>query len=59
MDKEKFGKIIIDGREIDLDNAPIEELKKLQAEIENREEATRAEIDEYLINLENQTDEEK
>ena len=41
---EKLGTIVIDGKIIDLDKTPIEELKKIAKKLENDEEKIRKEI---------------
>ena len=46
--EEKLGKIVVDGKLIDLDTMPLDELKKLQKEIGKKERKKREEIYEYL-----------
>ena len=46
--EEKFGKIIIDGKIINLDTIPEEELEKMIEKLEKREEEIRKEIDKVL-----------
>jgi len=46
--EEKFGKIIVDGKVINLDTIPEEELEKMIEKLEKREEEIRKEIDELM-----------
>lgn len=48
MEEEKLGKVIIDGKVIDLDKAPLEELRKYQSIIAEREQLKRKEIKDFL-----------
>ena len=48
MDEEKLGKMIVDGRLIDLDNIPIEDMTKIIEELEEKEQRIIKEIDEKL-----------
>ena len=41
---EKLGTIMVDGKIIDLDKTPVEELKKIANKLENDEEEIRKEI---------------
>lgn len=45
---EKLGTIIIDGKIVDLDKMPIEELKQLQEKLKKDQEQTRKELDKLL-----------
>lgn len=45
---EKLGTIMIDGKIIDLDKTPLEELKKIKNKLENEEEEIRKEINKLL-----------
>ena len=45
---EKLGKIVVDGQLVDLDNTPIEKLKKLKDKLDEKEKNIRAEIDKIL-----------
>lgn len=45
---EKLGQIIYDGRIIDLDKAPLEELIKIQEELTQKEEAKIKDIEKFL-----------
>lgn len=59
--EESLGNILIDGKFIDLDKVPLDELRKIQEEIEKKEEAKRKEIQELLdeedIEIEEQSEE--
>lgn len=46
--KEKLGKIIVDGKVINLDTISEKELEKMIEKLEKREEEIRKEIDELL-----------
>lgn len=45
---EKLGKIVIDGKFVDLDKTPLDELKKIQKEISKKEEAKTEKIQRFL-----------
>ncbi len=48
MEEQNMGKIIVDGKFVDLDNTPLDELRKIQEQISQKEAAKRKEIEELL-----------
>lgn len=46
--EEKLGTIIVDGKIIDLDKMPIEDLRKIQNKLEDKEKEIRNRIDKLL-----------
>ena len=53
MGEEKLGTIIVDGRIIDLDKEPLENLIKLQEKIQQYEDEKTKEIEEFIQQDEN------
>lgn len=51
MKDKKLGKIIIDGKIIDLDNIPLDDLKSMQEEISKKEDEKREEIEKLLQDM--------
>ena len=44
MEDEKFGSIFVDGKLVNLDEIPLEDLKKLIKKVEEKEKKLKAEI---------------
>ena len=48
MEEEKLGKMVVDGKLIDLDNIPIEDMQKIIEELEEKEKRMVKKLDEKL-----------
>ena len=48
MEEEKLGKMVVDGKLIDLDNIPIEDMQKIIEELEEKEKRIVKKLDEKL-----------
>ena len=46
--EEKMKKMIIDGQIVDLDNMPLEDLKRIQKRLEEKEKEIKKQIEEEL-----------
>lgn len=57
MEEEKLGKILVDGKLIDLDNASLDELYEIQGKILEQEAEIRKNIESILNDDETEKDE--